>query len=418
MRGDNNDELDQLILRRVEARLEASLAELSHSSITPSLQMASEQVTLPPEVSEFLESADALLHERSSPWSGVQSWTDGSLETPIVGGLESASRSEASKDHWSIQPLKRYSFWAMRTCPGSQLSSPSTVLRGGKTALRRPAEAVSLADKVPDELLRDPRSSTSSRNSPLKAKWRLASKLLNGCSPNDQVCSPDRSCSRRRDDSKRIKIALEILRASRARALPNARRASRPYGKWYLPVKCWKAGSTSGSAPMTAIDVNNAVKKQDLDDLEKSLQHQIGNAFIAKHFKQYIEERHYRMPRALETLHAEKTSVSPSFDNVRGHIIPMLATMCAAQTVQRLRKDLKARCNPPASTQIPVRSLRDVLTANGIRFTDEEFRQLVAIASNRPPQRTFSRLLKIDYAIFMLRAEQLLKYASWRSAHT
>lgn len=420
LRGNKNDELDRLILRRVEARLEASLTELVQSPRMPSIQVASEQTTSSPEVTsgEFLESADALLHGRSSPWSGVQSLTDGSLETPIVGGLESASRSETSKDHWSLQPLKRCSFWAMRKCPGSQLSSPSTIVRGTKAALRRPAEAVSLADQVPDELLLNPTSGGAVGNNRPGAKWRIASKLSKGCSPNDVVCSPERPCSQRREDRKRTKIALEILRASRAQSAPPARRVARPYGKWYLPVKCWNAGNTSGSAPMTAIDVNNAAKKQDLDDRAKSLQHQIGNAYIARQFKQFIDERHFRMPRALEALNVEKNSVLPSFDNIRGHIIPMLTTMCATPTVHRLRKELKAHCLPPATTQIPVRSLRNVLAANGIRFTDEEFRQLVAIASNQPPQHTFSRLLKVDSAIFMLRAEQLLKYANWRSAHT
>lgn len=163
--------------------------------------------------------------------------------------------------------------------------------------------------------------------------------------------------------------------------------ASEPCGRWYVPVKNWFP-----SQPPE--DNKDKVQPARANEME----------YIAKEFKSFLEERHYRIPQALEL---DDSREQPQYDTVGERAMCALSTMLAQK--EELNNDLCAeeRISKQKYHLIHVRKLRDVLSRRGARFTDEEFCRLVAIARNEAPRHVLSETLKVDWTVFMSRSEQV-----------
>lgn len=137
----------------------------------------------------------------------------------------------------------------------------------------------------------------------------------------------------------------------------------------------------------------------------------MANTFIAKQFKQYVEERRLRLPRALQCLDADPEREVP-VATLSQHLVPTLRRLTEDVDVKRaLRKDFQA--STANSNLVPVKLFRHVLSRHGFRFTDHEFAQLIALATTAKHDNARRLVnhkgLKLDFDLFMLQTVLVLR---------
>lgn len=208
--------------------------------------------------------------------------------------------------------------------------------------------------------------------------------------------TPSRPSTRRPRPSKpALRRAVAKLRASRA-GRPRPRRPP-PYGRWYLPIDMWspRASQTELKPPSRA---------------EQGLQRKMANTFIAKQFKQYLEEKRFRLPRALQCLDVDPERQAP-VATLSQHLVPALHRLTEDDVKRALRKDFQA--SAANSSVVPVKLFRHVLSRHGFRFTDHEFAQLIALATTAKHDNTRRlvnhKALKLDFDLFMLQTVLVLR---------